>query len=261
MHKLTNDGKICQTIFTLLKNENIFEDFPALEKVEKNYKNYDSYITFAEDIRKTFSCYFEKYSSVTHRKNYVKLFEVSSKFEEIYKNYENKNFVLKSKKYLEIKKRFNKLKKEIKSVSTNNNNNYIEYTNNVFKFSFDKGDVNLLQNKQIKNNRNQNRNFKLELAKKIQLLSDEQKKGIVNILPKTLVGSQGILEFDINKMGANELRNLQNYISSCLGEDKIVQNEQPAKISISNEIISEDILNDDEISESLSDEDESSIED
>lgn len=277
-----------------MKAEPGFSFFTSFDKVDKRLKTtgYNSTHAFGKEFRKIFSAYFQRFSY--ERENYIKIFQLAVKFEEIFKHYDDKYFQSKSKKLVELKKRFNKFKKDFRRVSNincnysylNGNNSSlfpcqtVVQSNNKFKFTFEKdGDINLIYGRTSSSRsmvKKQSRNYKLELAKKIRMLSNEQKKGMANILPKEMVKNEGILEFDISKMGTNELRNLENYIQSCLEEtsksgDKEgfkEEAESPQEESQNQELNStynqqkqggiEDILNDDAISESLSSEEEES---
>lgn len=260
---MSGDMKIISSIFNEIKEKTNY--LPIFDRIEKSIKTYSykSHNSFAEDFRNTVNGYFEKYSFIPEM--YSKIYQISKIFENLYKIYEDKEFVNKSKKYIEVKKKFYKLKRELKCVS---NNNSLGFNNNKFKLCFQKdGDINLELNTGL-NSKKHCRNYKLELANKIQLLTDQQKKGIVNILPKNMIRNPNVLEFDINKMGVFELRNLQNYIDQCLCQTSVndscispfnhqsIQNTSSAPSPIPSNI---DILNDNEISESLSSEEDSSV--
>ena len=206
--------KIIQKIFNDFKNcSHLYKEFNQFTKVEKNVKNYlySNYTHLAKDIRNIFSEYF-----ILNSNNYVKynrLLELCEHFEKIYKEYENKLFIKESKNHIEIKKRFNKLKKEFRTTLNNNNNQeYINNSSNKVKFSYRENNTN-------KSDNNKNiKKYKINLAKKIRNLTPEQKKGIINLISGNHLdknNTNNVMEVDINKLPEKELRLLENYVNKC----------------------------------------------
>ena len=208
--------KIIQKIFNDFKNcSQLYKEFNQFTKVEKNVKNYlySNYTHLAKDIRNIFSQYFMLYSD-----NYVKynrLLQLCEHFEKVYKEYENKLFIKESKNHIEIKKRFNKLKKEFRTTLNNNNNQeYINYSSNKVKFSYKENNI----NKSDSNNNKTLKKYKINLAKKIRNLTPEQKKGIINLISRIHLdknNTNNVMEVDINKLPEKELRLLENYVNKC----------------------------------------------
>jgi hypothetical protein len=206
--------KIIQKIFNDFKNcSQLYKEFNQFTKVEKNVKNYlySNYTHLAKDIRNIFSEYF-----ILNSNNYVKynkLLQLCEHFEKVYKEYENKLFIKESKNHIEIKKRFNKLKKEFRTTLNNNNNQeYINNSSNKVKFSYRENNTN-------KSDNNKNiKKYKINLAKKIRNLTPEQKKGIINLISGNHLdknNTNNVMEVDINKLPEKELRLLENYVNKC----------------------------------------------
>ena len=243
--------KIIQKIFNDFKNcSQLYKEFNQFTKLEKNVKNYlySNYTQLAKDIRNIFSEYF-----ILNSNNYVKynrLLELCEHFEKIYKEYENKLFIKESKNHIEIKKRFNKLKKEFRTTLNNNNQEYINYSSNKVKFSYKENNINKSDN----NNKNLKK-YKINLAKKIRNLTPEQKKRIINLISRIHLdknNSNNVMEIDINKLPDKELKLLENYVNQCESE----KSEHIQSETNTNCITPEEEMFDD-LSESISsDEDE-----
>ena len=243
--------KIIQKIFNDFKNcSQLYKEFNQFTKLEKNVKNYlySNYTQLAKDIRNIFSEYF-----ILNSNNYVKynrLLELCEHFEKIYKEYENKLFIKESKNHIEIKKRFNKLKKEFRTTLNNNNQEYINYSSNKMKFSYKENNINKSDN----NNKNLKK-YKINLAKKIRNLTPKQKKRIINLISRIHLdknNSNNVMEIDINKLPDKELKLLENYVNQCESE----KSEHIQSETNTNCITPEEEMFDD-LSESISsDEDE-----
>lgn len=238
--------KIIQKIFNDFKNcSHLYKEFNQFTKVEKNVKNYlySNYTHLAKDIRNIFSEYF-----ILNSNNYVKynkLLQLCEHFEKVYKEYENKLFIKESKNHIDIKKRFNKLKKQFRyTLNTNQENNNI-YQSNKVKFSFRENN-NKMENKN-------NKKFKINLAKKIRNLTMEQKQGIKNIISVNFLDrNNNIMELDVNKLGENELKILEKYVNRCLNEKNEVLHSETNNNYISPK--DEEMFND--LSESVSSDEE-----
>ena len=204
IQKILNDFKISSPLY---------KEFNQFSKIEKNVKNnlYSHYTQFAKDIRNLLSQYFFLHSNNSEK--YKKTLELTEQFEKIYKELENKLFIKESKNHIEIKKRFNKLKKEFRTTLNNNNNQeYINNSSNKVKFSYRENNTN-------KSDNNKNiKKYKINLAKKIRNLTPEQKKGIINLISGNHLdknNTNNVMEVDINKLPEKELRLLENYVNKC----------------------------------------------
>ena len=236
IQKILNDFKISSPLY---------KEFNQFSKIEKNVKNnlYSHYTQFAKDIRNLLSQYFFLHSNNSEK--YKKTLELTEQFEKIYKELENKLFIKESKNHIDIKKRFNKLKKQFRyTLNTNQENNNI-YQSNKVKLSFRENN-NKMENKN-------NKKFKINLAKKIRNLTMEQKQGIKNIISVNFLDrNNNIMELDVNKLGENELKILEKYVNRCLNEKNEVLHSETNNNYISPK--DEEMFND--LSESVSSDEE-----
>ena len=236
IQKILNDFKISSPLY---------KEFNQFSKIEKNVKNnlYSHYTQFAKDIRNLLSQYF--FLNSNNSEKYKKTLELTEQFEKIYKELENKLFIKESKNHIDIKKRFNKLKKQFRyTLNTNQENNNI-YQSNKVKFSFRENN-NKMENKN-------NKKFKINLAKKIRNLTMEQKQGIKNIISVNFLDrNNNIMELDVNKLGENELKILEKYVNRCLNEKNEVLHSETNTNYISPK--DEEMFND--LSESVSSDEE-----
>ena len=236
IQKILNDFKISSPLY---------KEFNQFSKIEKNVKNnlYSHYTQFAKDIRNLLSQYF--FLNSNNSEKYKKTLELTEQFEKIYKELENKLFIKESKNHIDIKKRFNKLKKQFRyTLNTNQENNNI-YQSNKVKFSFRENN-NKMENKN-------NKKFKINLAKKIRNLTMEQKQGIKNIISVNFLDrNNNIMELDVNKLGENELKILEKYVNRCLNEKNEVLHSETNNNYISPK--DEEMFND--LSESVSSDEE-----
>jgi hypothetical protein len=236
IQKILNDFKISSPLY---------KEFNQFSKIEKNVKNnlYSHYTQFAKDIRNLLSQYFFLHSNNSEK--YKKTLELTEQFEKIYKELENKLFIKESKNHIDIKKRFNKLKKQFRyTLNTNQENNNI-YQSNKVKLSFRENN-NKMENKN-------NKKFKINLAKKIRNLTMEQKQGIKNIISVNFLDrNNNIMELDVNKLGENELKILEKYVNRCLNEKNEILHSETNTNYISPK--DEEMFND--LSESVSSDEE-----
>ena len=232
IQKIFNDFKICSPLY---------KEFNQFSKIEKNVKNYlySHYMHLAKDIRNTFSHYF--YSNSNNYEKYYKTLQLCENFEKIYKDFENKLFIKDSKNHIDIKKRFNKLKKEFRATLNNNQENINYTSSNKVKFPY-------RENNKNDNNKNLKK-YKINLAKKIRNLTSEQKKGIIKIISNHHLdknNTNNVMELDVNKLPENELKLLEKYVNKCAFEKK------NSSETNTNNIIPEDEEMFNDLSESIS---------
>ena len=232
IQKIFNDFKICSPLY---------KEFNQFSKIEKNVKNYlySHYMHLAKDIRNTFSHYF--YSNSNNYEKYYKTLQLCENFEKIYKDFENKLFVKDSKNHIDIKKRFNKLKKEFRATLNNNQENINYTSSNKVKFPY-------RENNKNDNNKNLKK-YKINLAKKIRNLTSEQKKGIIKIISNHHLdknNTNNVMELDVNKLPENELKLLEKYVNKCAFE------KENSSETNTNNIIPEDEEMFNDLSESIS---------
>ena len=233
IQKIFNDFKICSPLY---------KEFNQFSKIEKNVKNYlySHYMHLAKDIRNTFSHYF--YSNSNNYEKYYKTLQLCENFEKIYKDFENKLFIKDSKNHIDIKKRFNKLKKEFRATLNNNQENINYTSSNKVKFPY-------RENNKNDNNKNLKK-YKINLAKKIRNLTSEQKKGIIKIISNHHLdknNTNNVMELDVNKLPENELKLLEKYVNKCAFDKENSQIETNINYNIPDE---EEMFND--LSESIS---------
>ena len=234
IQKIFNDFKICSPLY---------KEFNQFSKIEKNVKNYlySHYMHLAKDIRNTFSHYF--YSNSNNYEKYYKTLQLCENFEKIYKDFENKLFIKDSKNHIDIKKRFNKLKKEFRATLNNNQENINYTSSNKVKFTYK-------ENNKIENNNKNIKKYKINLAKKIRNLTPEQKKGIIKIISNNHLdknNTNNVMELDVNKLPENELKLLEKYVNKCAFDKENSQIETNINYNIPDE---EEMFND--LSESIS---------
>ena len=232
IQKIFNDFKICSPLY---------KEFNQFSKIEKNVKNYlySNYTHLAKDIRNTFSHYF--YSNSNNYEKYYKTLQLCENFEKIYKDFENKLFIKDSKNHIDIKKRFNKLKKEFRATLNNNQENINYTSSNKVKFPY-------RENNKNDNNKNLKK-YKINLAKKIRNLTSEQKKGIIKIISNHHLdknNTNNVMELDVNKLPENELKLLEKYVNKCAFE------KENSSETNTNNIIPEDEEMFNDLSESIS---------
>jgi hypothetical protein len=189
-------------IFHNLKQNENFEKFSHLNKIEKRVKlnTYKNHRELALDIRKTFENLFLAFAG--NPLQYGEVCKLSNHFEETYKDYENKIFTKESKNILELKKKMNRLRKEIRDTGYSTNN----------KLKININDYNLLSEREKKNSKK----YKLNLVNNIKSLNSEQIKGIIHIIHDSLNFDEKSLEFDVNKLPQDKLKELDRYVKKCL---------------------------------------------
>lgn len=256
--------KIFQSLKSGSKN---IKEFSQILKIEKQIKNnfFESYSEFVQNIRNIFSSYFISFAYSPEK--YSKMFEISEYFESIIKEYEKKIFVKNSKNLIDIKKKLNKLKRNFKY--TMNENSLNSCSNNKFRISFYDDDPILSPKKK---NKNSLKNYKIYISNQMKALSIDQKKEIIKIISNTYLNknnANNIYEIDINKMNYNQLKAIDNFINQGENEYSNCENNSFEKgvVSKANQDFNElnnleqkkkQILEDDDLSESLSDEDDES---
>ena len=239
---------IINNIFNKFKtnSSSLYKKFPQFQNIEKKVKNefYQSVFDFADDIRKTFSNIFLSLSTKIDYFNYNRVLTLSEFFETIYKQYDRDSKIKKAKMLFE---EINKLKREIHKIESEK--------------SKDKGN----SGKAKKNNKNEIsiKKYKEDITNNINKLNLEQKKGILKILSNALIDSDeknNIVEFNINKIPLNQLKQLDKYILKCINGNYNYGNEKCENLP--NKIINEKQENifckeDDNYSSSVFSDDES----
>ena len=173
-------------------------DAPSLSKIENKINNFE-YKTLNEcfdDIRKVWNYQFKN-----HAKDpgiYQNICRLSSFTENVFKELlaEKNTFNEKKEEISLIKKRTEKLKKDLEEI----NGNTQKETNN--------------KNVKVKNTASINK-----LSQMIKLLTKAQLKGIIPILWDKKA-DQKSYEFDLDKLPDDKFRNLETYVVNCFNENK-----------------------------------------
>ena len=170
---------------------------------------------------------------------YNKALTLCENFEKIYNKYDTKPI---AKKCKVLNEESNKLKKEIHRIEMAKNGG--------------RPRSNSSKNCEIKNEKEMNR-YKDDILCKIKKLNNEQKKGILEIVSNNYINKykeNNIIEFNINKIPFNQLKELDNYINKCINNNNnINQMEEFSIISAQKE---NTYSNFDDMSSCLSDESE-----
>ncbi len=100
----------------------------------------------------------------------------------------------------------NRLRKEIRERSTPTQN----FKNN--KMRIDINEFNLYSDKEKKISRK----YKISLVNNIKSLNADQIKGVINIIHDNLNVDEKTMEFDVNNLPVEKLRELDKYVKKCL---------------------------------------------
>jgi hypothetical protein len=155
----------------------------------------------ANDIRNIFNEYFIQ--NTINPSKYNMTFNYCNFFEELYRGFESRSFMKETRNVMELKKKINLLRKEIKEKTHPSGNNLnISINDNLTSFISKK--------------------VKYTLSNNIKSLNAVQMKGVVNILQDYInIESDRIFEFDIDKVPPHKIKELNKYVIRCLKEKKI----------------------------------------
>ena len=233
--------KIIFYIFNEFKSSSsLYQKFSQFHYIEKNVKNqlYSSIWDFAKDVRNIFSKIFSSILNKFDSDEYNNALILCKNFEKIYNKYDTKPI---QKRFKILKEESSKLKKEIHRIEVvNNSGRSNSYSN---------------KNYEIQKENEINR-YQENILCKIKKLDNEQKKGILKIISNNYINKykeNNIIEFNINKISFNQLKELDNYINKCINNNIINQFEEFSIISDKKEIVCSSI---DDLSSYLSDESE-----
>ena len=216
--KYIRKDNLINHIFNEFKNtSSLYKKFPQFNIIEKNIKNdlYSSSQDLARDVRNIFSNIFSTFSKNLDYSKYNQVLIFSEYFENIYEKYDCDSL---SKKANHLFEEISKLKKEI---------NKYEYEKNGKKGNSGKfyGKSKKIENK----NELSAKKYKDNISNKINKLNVEQKKGILNIISNNLIDKNeknNIIEFNINKIPYNQLKQLDKYINECINNSIIISQIQ-----------------------------------
>ena len=192
-----------------------FPDSPSLSLIEKKIKNfeYKSINDFCEGLRKLWNYQFKNYARDPNV--YQNICKMSLLSDQICKELSNENVIEnknKNEEYSNIKKRTDKIKKDLNELKVNNMN---EVQNKNFKQKEidDKGKINYLG----------------QLIRKLNL---PQLKGIVSILSdKNQATNNKVFEFDLDKLPFEKFKKLEEYVLNCINNNKNLNNNNVKNIN------------------------------
>ncbi len=207
--KYIKKDNIINIIYNEFKSSSLYKKFPQFHIIEKNIKNelYSSPQDLAGDVRNTFSHIFSSFSKNLDYSKYNQVLILSETFEKIYNKYDNDSIAKKAQNLFDL---INKLKKELNKYEIKNNG---RTANSGKKRS------------------NENKNeisikiYKDNILNKINKLNLDQKKGIVKIISNNLIDKNeenNVIEFNINKIPFNQLKQLDKYINDCINYNSII---------------------------------------
>ncbi len=201
-------------IYQKFKGSDLYPKFSFFHRIEKSLRanHYSTHQELALEIRGIFQNYFT--AAVNDPQAYNDTWKLSTFFEDIYKDYENKIFTKESKNIFELKKKMNKLRKEIREKNSSN----LPLKNT--KLKIDVNDFNIASEKEKKISKK----YKMSLVNNIRSLNSDQIKGVINIIHDNLSVEEKTLEFDINNLALDKLKELDKYVRKCLKVKKTQQN-------------------------------------
>jgi hypothetical protein len=180
----------------MFKANEHYPQFPAFTQIEKNLNNYTSHQELAVSVRNIFNEYFIQH--VNSPVDYSNTFTYCNFFETLYSGFESRCIMKESRNIVELKKKINKLRKEIKENVQPCNKMKIAICEN-----------------------NTSKKVKYALYNNIKMLNAEQMKGLINVLQDYInVESDRIFEFDIDKVPPHKIKELTKYVNKCMKERK-----------------------------------------
>ena len=240
-----NKYKIIINIFKEFKSSSsLYQKFPQFYLIEKNVKKelYSSSYELARDVRDVFSNIFISILKNLEYNKYNQVLTLSELFEKIYNKYDNKSIIKKCKIVCD---EINKMKKEVHKTEVLKNREKEDGSSP--KVIERKTEISI-------------KKYKDDILAKIKKLNNEQKKGIINIISNNFIDKykeNNIIEFNINKIPLNQLKELDKYINECINI-KIINQAVNCQFNVNKKIDGKkqnnNILEDEDISSFLSDE-------
>jgi len=214
--KLLEVAKRCDKIMVKIKKHSFSEyfinsnnsDIPCLHEVEKKVKSFQfsSIHTFSMEVRKIWKYYFS--SAVNNPDHYKKTCEISQFFEEVFIEAEE-NPIEGNQAIENITKKLQKIESQIQMNKLQPNlqgsqSLYLSKQNSRSMIPLDEKPMTITE--------------KNLLGTNIRLLSQDQMKGIINILSDQYSSDtkSKYFEFDIDNLSTKKLRDLEKYVKKCL---------------------------------------------
>ena len=207
--KYIKKDNIIINIFNEFKsNSSLYKKFPKFHIIEKNVKNglYSSSLEFSKDVRKIFSSIFSSFLTNLDYSKYNQALIFSEIFEKIYAKYDCDSY---AKKASHLFEKISKLKKEINKIEIETSGKTGKFLNKEKKNSEKKKGITIEK-------------YKEDISNNIQKLNIEQKKGILKIISNNLIDKNkenNTIEFNINKLPYNQLKQLDKYINQCINNN------------------------------------------
>jgi hypothetical protein len=133
---------------------------------------------------------------------YTLTFNYSISFENLYKDLDAKIFNKESKNILDLKKKMNKLRRDMRMKS--------DSSLGKFKINLNPNMINAYKEKRL------SKKFKADLVTNIKRLTNDQVKGILDLIYDNLdIRADKVMEIDINKLSGDKLREIDKYIKKC----------------------------------------------
>lgn len=194
-------------------------DIPNLTEVEKKAKScmYNTIHMFALDIRKIWKYYF---SYGNNPETYQKTFDISQCFEEIMAESEDHNAEEQSLEQMnrKMKEIEDKIKQDKMKNSQMGGHMQTYYDNKPIV----RPSIPLQEKPMTMTEKN-------ILGNKIRMLSQDQMKGIINILSEQcpVDNNSKYFEFDIETLSTKKLRDLEKYVKKCIKVNTTAQTPKP----------------------------------
>lgn len=215
----TNNKNLLKLFLSLKSSSKEIREFQQLSQIEKEIKNnsFSSYVEFSHKVRKIFSNYFNTFSFNPDK--YKKIYQISTIFEELVADYDKDIFIKNSKSFYQAKKKLNRLKRNTNQIKKESMLTCI--SNSKFKISFDEQmeSAMLSENIQRKQSNGSLKKYKVYINKRIQKLTLEQKKELIQQIPKSclITNENDTFEIDLVKMNFKQLKDLNNYMETSFG--------------------------------------------
>ena len=211
---IKKDNIIINILNEFKSNSSLYKKFPKFHIIEKNVKNglYSSSSDLSKDVRKIFSSIFSSFLTNLDYSKYNQALIFSEIFEKIYEKYDCDSYAKKAKNLFE---KITKLKKEINKIEIETGGKTGKIMNKEKKKSEKKKGISIEK-------------YKEDISNNIQKLNIEQKKGILKIISNNLIDKNkedNTIEFNINKLPYNQLKQLDKYINQCINNNNENKND------------------------------------
>ena len=222
--KLLEVAKRCEKMMAKIKKQSVSEyfmhsnnpDIPCLHEVEKKVKSFQfsSIHIFAMEVRKVWKYYFS--SAVNNLELYQKTCEISQYFEEIFTEAEE-NPIEGGQALENLTKKLQKIESQMQMNEKMKQQPNLQGSQSLYLSKQNSRALIPLHEKPMTITE------KNLLGTNIRLLSQDQMKGIINILSDQYSSEtkSKYFEFDIDTLSTKKLRDLEKYVKKCLKTKQI----------------------------------------